>query len=99
MRIHPLELSIESCRGRGQRAFQVGSVSGARFSDRDLQRMRRMLDEMIARDGHYTSATRTNPSIFRIGRYLLTQDDEFEVQGPLTGSEAEVVAVREGSEL
>ena len=73
---------------------------------------RRMLAEMvdplfaelgpaatIERDGHYTSATRTNPSVFRIGRYLLTQDPEFEVQGPLTGCEAEVVAIRERDEV
>jgi len=58
-----------------------------------------MLDEMIARDGRYSAATETNPSIFRIGRYLLTQASEFEVQGHLTGGEAEVVAIRDGTEV
>jgi len=99
MRIHPIELVIDSRSGREQRTWHVRSVSGARFSSRDVEGMRRRLDEKIGRDGHYTEATRTNPSIFRIGRYLLTQDKEFEVQGPLTGSEAEVVAIRDGVEI
>ena len=30
---------------------------------------------------------------------MLTQDAEFEVQGPLTGGEAEVVAIRDGDEI
>ena len=99
MRSHTIEFVIESKTGSRQRSLQVGSVSGARFSSRDMEAMRRELDETIARDGHYTSATRTNPSIFRISRYLLTQDDEFEVQGTLTGCEAEVVAICEGNEI
>ena len=99
MRPHIIELVIESRTGSQKRSFQVGSVSGARFSARDTEGMRRELDATIARDGHYTGATRTNPSIFRIGRYLLTQDDEFEVQGTLTGCEAEVVAIRDGDDI
>lgn len=99
MRSYPLELTIESRKARAQQTFQVTSVSGARFVSRDVEGMRRRLDEMIAREGHYTGATQTNPSIFRIGRYLLTQDEEFEVQGPLTGGEAEVVAIRQGGEI
>ena len=78
MRAYTIELLVDSKTGSRQRSIEVGSVSGARFSSRDTQGMRRELDETIARDGHYTGATRTNPSIFRIGRYLLTQDDEFE---------------------
>jgi len=99
MRAYTIELLVDSKTGSRQRSIEVGSVSGARFSSRDTQGMRRELDEMIARDGHYTGATRTNPSIFRIGRYLLTQDDEFEVQGTLTGCEAEVVAIRAGNDI
>ena len=48
------------------------------------------MDEQLAREGHFSSATFTNPSIFRIARYLLTQDTEFEVQGTMTGGEGEV---------
>ena len=99
MRAHLIELKIESRSGRAARTFEVGSVSGARFSARDMAGMRRRLDARIAEDGHYTMATRTNPSIFRITRHLLTLDDEFEVQGPLTGGEAEVVAIRDGREI
>ena len=99
MQIFSIEMMIESRQGRTGRMFEIGSVGGARFSSRDVEGTRRALDAEIAADGHYTGATRTNPSIFRIGRYLLTQTEEFEVQGPLTGCEAEVVAIREGDEI
>ena len=99
MRSHTVKLVIESKTGSQERSFSVGSVSGARFSSGDTRGMRRKLDAMIAEDGHFTGATLTNPSIFRIGCYLLTQDDEFEVQGTLTGCEAEVVAICTGDEI
>ena len=99
MQMFSIEMLIDSRQGRSSRMFEIGSVSGARFSSRDVEGMRRELDAQIAADGHYTGATRTNPSIFRIGRYLLTQADEFEVQGPLTGCEAEVVAIRDGNQI
>ena len=99
MRIDPIEMDIHGLRGTERRSFQVGSVSGARFSSRDVEGTRRRLDARLERDGHYSSATRSNPSIFRIGRYLLTQSSEFEVQGPLTGGETEVVAIRAGGEV
>ena len=82
MRIDPIDMVIESKAGRESRSIEVGSVAGARFSSRDLKGMRKTLDEALARG---ESGTKTNPSIFRIARYLLTQSDEFEVQGPLTG--------------
>ena len=99
MPIQPFSMTIESRSGRSERSFQIGSVAGARFSSRDVGSMRRQLDAQIARDGHYTMATRTNPSVYRIGRYLLNQDEEFDVQGPLTGCEGEVVALIEGDEI
>ena len=99
MRKHPIAMVIESKQGSSRRTIHVASVSGARVSSRDVQGMRQKLDVMIAHDGHYTAATRTNPSVFRISRHLLTQDDQFEVQGPLTGCEAEVVAIREQGEI
>ena len=99
MRTTSIQLTVESREGREPRTVEVGSVSGAQFSSRDVEGMRRELDATIAREGHYTGATRTNPSIFRVARYLLTQDEEFEVQGPLTGGEAEVAAIRMGEEI
>ena len=96
MRIDPIDMVIESKAGRESRSIEVGSVAGARFSSRDLKGMRKTLDEALARG---ESGTKTNPSIFRIARYLLTQSDEFEVQGPLTGGEAEIVAIRSGGEI
>ncbi len=99
MRIDPVEMTIQSKQGTGRRSFPIGSVCGTRYSSRDVEGMRKQLDEMLERDGHFTSGTRTNPSIYHIGRYLLTQASTFEVQGPLTGGEAEVVAIREGDEV
>jgi hypothetical protein len=87
---------IQSKEGEERRSIPIGSVSGARFSSRDVEGMRRTLDAALARG---ESGTKTNPSIFRIARYLLTQSDEFEVQGPLTGGEAEIVAIRNGGEI
>ena len=99
MRETRLEMKIESKQGRYSRSWAVGALAGARYVGRDMTAVRCTLDAQLAHDGFYTSATRTNPSIFRIGRYLLTQDTEFEVQGPLTGGEAEVVAIRDGGEI
>lgn len=96
MRIDPIDMVIESKEGKARRSIAIGSVAGARFSSRDVEGMRKTLDEALARG---ESGTKTNPSIFRIARYLLTQSDEFEVQGPLTGGEAEIVAIRTGGEL
>ena len=41
-------------------------------SSRDVEGMRKQLADILERDGHFTSGTRTNPSIYHIGRYLLT---------------------------
>ena len=89
-----IAMTVDSETGSRERSFAVASVAGARFCARDLEGTRRELDEILRRDGRYTMATRTNPSIFRLGRYLLTQSPEFEVQGPMTGGETEVVAIR-----
>ena len=99
MQTKKIELKIERKDATETRTFQVASVAGARFASRDVDGMRKQLDEMLATDGYYTGATRTNPSIYRIGRYLLTQDSSFEVQGALTGGEVEVVAIRSGDEV
>jgi hypothetical protein len=97
MRVDPVEMEIRSKRGVEKRVIPIGSVAGARFSSRDLPGMRKQLDDMLARG--ITGATRTNPSIFRIGRYLLTQASEFEVQGTLTSGECEVVVIRDGKDI
>lgn len=89
MRVDPLTLDVDGA----SQTIRIGSVAGARFSSRDVAATRRALDEQIGKDGYLCGATKTNPSLFQIGRYLLTQASEFEVQGPLTGGEAEVVAI------
>ena len=99
MNIDQIEFRVHSKTGVQERSLPIGSVSGARFCARDVDAMRKEMDEMLGRDGRYTMATRTNPSIFHLGRYLLTQGPEFEVQGTMTGGEAEVVAIRSGEEI
>ena len=99
MRTHNIDLNIESKNGVTPRTFEVGSVAGARFTARDVETTRKQMDEQLAAEGHFSSATFTNPSIFRIARYLLTQDTAFEVQGTMTGGEGEVVAIRDGGEV
>ena len=99
MQSYSINITIQRERRDRTQSFPIGSVSGARFSSRDIARTRKQLDEMLEHDGRFTMATRTNPSIFHIGRYLLTQSAVFEVQGPLTGGEAEVVAIRVGDEV
>lgn len=96
MRIDPIKMVIQSEQGTEERSIPIGSMGGARFASRDIEGMRKQLDDVLARG---LSATKTNPSIFRIGRYLLTQATKFEVQGPLTGGECEVVAIRDGDEI
>lgn len=99
MKLHPIELTIQSAGGTEMRTIEVGSVGGVRFSSRDVHGMRKELDAMLEHDGKYSAATRTNPSLYRIGRYLLTQADTFEVQSPMSGGEAEVVAIRDGMDI
>ncbi len=96
MHIEPVEMIIQSAAGTQRRAFTIGSVGGARYASRDIEGTRRSLDAALARG---ESGTKTNPSIFHIGRYLLTQSPEFEVQGPLTGGEAEIVAILDRDEI
>lgn len=99
MPIGPIEMKVVSQGGTAPRSILIGSVSGARFSARDVEALRKKMDEQIARNGHFTMLTATNPSICRMGRYLLTQAEHIEVQGPMTGGEAEAVAIRDGDDI
>jgi len=99
MQITYVEMTVHGRSGKVQRSLPVGSVSGARFCSRNVEGMRKEMDEQLERDGRFTMATLTNPSIFHLGRYLLTQSPDFEVQGSMTGGEAEVVAIRDGREI
>ena len=48
MRIEPITMAIESKTGTAQRTFAVGSVGDARHSSRNVEALRRELDEKIA---------------------------------------------------
>ena len=78
MRIEPVEMLVQRKDRTERKLIPIGSVAGARFSSRDVAAMRKELDAALARG---ESGTKTNPAIFHIGRYLLTQAPEFEVQG------------------
>lgn len=99
MFVPSIELNLHTRDGATPRSLSIGSVAGARFCARDVEATRTELDEQLERDGRLSMATTTNPSIFRLGRYLLSQEPEFEVQGSMTGGETEVVAVRAGSDI
>ena len=99
MKLDPVTLTIHRKDGCETREIPIGSVAGARFSSRDVEATRKELDADIAREGRYSCATLTNPAMFRIARDRLTQESEFEVQGALTGGEAEVVLIRTGEEV
>ena len=99
MKLDPVTITIQRKDGSQIREIPIGCVAGARFSSRDIEGTRKELDADLARDGRYSAATLTNPSIFRIARDRLTQGSEFEVQGALTGGEAEVVLIRIGGEV
>ena len=99
MKAYTIDMNIESKEGITSRTFEVCSVAGARFTSRDVVGLRKQMDDQLAKEGHFSSATFANPSIFRIARYLLIQDTEFEVQGTMTGGEGEVVAIRDADEV
>jgi S-adenosylmethionine synthetase len=96
MRIEKMVINVHNRHSKKERTIPVGSVAGARYASRDIRATRMALDRMISQG---LPANRTNPSIFRIARYLLTQETAFEVQGPLTGGECEVVAIRDDDEI
>ena len=99
MFVPSIELHIHTRNGATRRSLELGSVAGARFCARDVEATRAELDEQLKREGRLTMATASNPSVFRLGRYLLTQEPEFEVQGSMTGGETEVVALRDGDDI
>ena len=99
MFVPSIQLNVNTRQGATRRLLSPGSVAGARFCARDVEATRAELDEQLKRDGRLTMATTSNPSVFRLGRYLLTQEPEFEVQGSMTGGETEVVAVRDGRDV
>ena len=96
LRIDPIEITIQNLRGKRKRSFTIGSVAGVMYASRNIEETRKTLNNLI-KEG--LPATKKNPSIFRISRYLLTQSSDFEVQGPLTGGECEVVVILDGDEI
>ena len=67
----------------------------ARNCNRDIVSERRNLDKKRA-EGYLVHG---NPSICRKSRYLLTNEDSIEVQGPDTSGEVEIVAIIDNGEV
>ena len=84
MEVNTISITLQGLKRTEIRNIPVGSVAGARYSSRDTKGMRKHLDSLLDQG---KILPMSNPSIYRIGSYLLTQSPEFEVQGPLTGGE------------
>lgn len=70
-------------------AVSVKKVGLARSCSRDIQGVRAFLDKKRA-EGY---AAHGNPTICRKSRYLVTNEDVIEVQGPQTSGEVEIAAI------
>jgi hypothetical protein len=78
-----------------QRTIQVEKLCFSRHASRDIVAVRDVLDKKRA-EGY---SVHGNPSICRISRYLLTQEEEIEVQGPNTSGEVEFVLIIDKDEI
>jgi len=78
-----------------RRAVSVKRLCLGRNSSRDIEATRKSLDERRA-EGY---AVHSNPNICMKSRYLLTNEDIIEVQGPQTSGEVEIVAIVDKGEV
>ena len=78
-----------------QRTVKVEKLCLSRHASRDVEAVRDVLDKKRA-EGY---SVHGNPSICRKSRYLLTQENEIEVQGPNTSGEVEFVLFVDGDEI
>jgi hypothetical protein len=78
-----------------QRTIKVEKLCFSRHASRDIIATRDTLNKKIA-EGY---SVHGNPSICRTSRYLLTQEEEIEVQGPHTSGEVEFVLIIDKNEI
>lgn len=78
-----------------QRSIRVKKLCFARNCSRDIEAQRQMLDKKRAQ-GYNVHG---NPNICVKSRYLLTNEDVIEVQGPQTSGEVEIVAIASEGEV
>jgi hypothetical protein len=77
------------------RKVEVETLCLARNCGRDVAAAKRALDSFRAQ-GY---AVHENANICKKSRYLLTNEDAIEVQGPQTSGEVEVVAIFDGADI
>jgi len=78
-----------------KRSVSVKRIFLARHCDRDIEATRAILDAKRA-EGY---SAHGNPSICRKSRYLVTNEDVVEVQGPQTSGEVEIAAIMDRNEV
>ncbi len=78
-----------------ERAVSIKRIYCGRYCDRDIDARRKSLDQMRAKG--YT--IHGNPNTCRRSRYLLTNEETIEVQGPQTSGEVEIVAIMDAGEI
>jgi hypothetical protein len=92
-----LELTINELGGGSTPlALDVGALRGAGLCGRDREAARREQERRRAAGEPWHSS---DLFTYRIGRYLATTGASIEVQGPLTGGEAEAVAIFVGDQV
>jgi hypothetical protein len=78
-----------------QKTVKVEKLCFSRHASRDVASVRAGLDKIRA-EGY---SVHGNPNICRKSRYLLTQENQIEVQGPNTSGEVEFVVFVDGDEI
>lgn len=77
------------------RRVGVKSLNLARHCGRNIEATKQVLDSFRAQ-GYQVHG---NPSVCGKSRYLLTQENDIEVQGPQTSGEVEMVAIVDGGDV
>lgn len=95
--INRLDLTVTELDGSSTPiSVEVQAVRGAGLCGRDRAAAQREQERRRAAGEPWSSS---DLFTYRIGRYLATTADRIEVQGPLTGGEAEAVAIFTGDQI
>ena len=95
--INRLDLTVTELDGSSTPlSMEVQAVRGAGLCGRDRNAA---VNEQVRRQQAGEPWSSSNQFSYRIGRYLATTADWIEVQGPLTGGEAEAIAIFTGGQI
>jgi hypothetical protein len=91
-----LQFEVKSIDGSIEpRSVSVRKLCLGRHCGRDIETTRKALDAKRA-EGYHVHG---NPNVCRKGRYLITNENAIEVQGPQTSGEVEIVAIMDRGEV